>query len=84
MSLSCALGVGSLMVRLDISGGGTWLAQTAAAAGVETYGNVSVVVRTAAASRNDQSASPTQRKVYGLFRATRTITSIELSKPAYC
>jgi hypothetical protein len=49
MSLTCALGVGSLMARLDISGGGTWLAQTAAA-GVETYGNVSVVVRTAAAT----------------------------------
>ena len=50
MSLTCALGVGSLMARLDVSGRGTLLAQTAAAAGVETYENVSVVVRTAAAT----------------------------------
>jgi hypothetical protein len=50
MSLTCALGVGSLMARLDIPGGRTLLAQTAAPAGVETYGNVSVVVRTATAT----------------------------------
>ena len=50
MSLTCALGAGSLMARLDTSGRGTLLAQTAATAGVETCGNVSVVVRTAAAT----------------------------------
>jgi hypothetical protein len=36
------------MARLDISGGGTLLTQ-AATVGVEIYGNVSIVVRTAAA-----------------------------------
>jgi hypothetical protein len=51
MSLTCTLGVGSLMARLDISAGGSLLAQTAAAARVETYGNVSVVVRTATATQ---------------------------------
>jgi hypothetical protein len=49
MSLTWALDVGSLTC-LDISGGGTLLAQTAATAGVETCENVSVVVRTAAAT----------------------------------
>ena len=60
MSLTCALGVGSLMARLDISGGGTLLAQTAAAAGVETCGNVSVVVRTATPNRTIGIANTTK------------------------
>jgi hypothetical protein len=37
------------MARLDISGGGTLATQAATTVGVEIYGNVSIVVRTAAA-----------------------------------
>ena len=50
MSLTCALGVGSLMARLDVSGRGTLLAQTAATTGAETYGIVSVVFHKALAT----------------------------------
>jgi hypothetical protein len=63
MSLTWALGVGSLMARLDISAGGTLLAQTAAAAGVETYGNVSVVVRTAATPKRTNSVANTTKGI---------------------
>jgi hypothetical protein len=49
MSLTWALDVDSLMTGLDILGGGTLLAQTAATTGAETYGKVPIVVRTAAA-----------------------------------
>ena len=65
MSLTCALGVGSLMAPLDISGGGTLLAKTAAAAGVETYGNV---VRTAAA---------TPKRTIGIANTTKGIRLIQ-------
>ena len=68
MSLTCALGVGSLMAPLDISGGGTLLAKTAAAAGVETYGNVSVVVRTATA---------TPKRTIGIANTTKGIRLIQ-------
>jgi hypothetical protein len=56
MSLTCALGVGSLM------------AETAAAAGVETYGNVSVVGRTAAA---------TPKRTIGIANTTKGIRLIQ-------
>ena len=68
MSLTCALGLGSLMARLDISGGETLLAQTAAAAGVETYGSVSVVVRTAVV---------TPKRTIGIANTTKGIRLIQ-------